>query len=188
MASPTSNCWASSKPYFERLRWPSAEKGESTLSLLSGNEIIQIAVQLEEQGEEYYSSAAQTAVSPALRSVFLDLADQERHHRSTFERMAGAGLDQAFTAEQWEEFQAYAQALLHQRLTDSEEGSLKRAELAATGRKVIEAAIGFERETLEFYRQLREVVRAKEQQAVDAIIQEEQSHVARLSALLATMN
>jgi rubrerythrin len=157
------------------------------MSILTGEEIIEIAVRLEEKGEAFYIAAAKNAANPDVQFLFQDLADQERLHRRAFERMSGGILEQALTSQQWDEFQAYAGALLQQRVTDKPDGSLKRAEQAVAGNEALEAAIGFERETLEFYIQLRDVVRAREQHAVDAIIQEEHDHVARLSALLATM-
>jgi rubrerythrin len=50
--------------------------------------------------------------------------------------------------------------------------------------EALRMALGFEKDTLLFYYDLREMLPAKERETVDKIIREEKSHALRLGSLL----
>lgn len=155
------------------------------MALLTGDEIIEIAMRLEERGEAFYNAAAENATTAEIQALFEELALEEQYHRRAFQQMGRGVVDLALSDEQWDQFQAYAGALLQQSLFDKPEGALGRATEARDEREAVQAALGFEEETLVFFRQLRSVVRGAEQQVVDRIIQEEERHIQRLSGILA---
>ncbi|MGD8627043.1 MAG: ferritin family protein [Anaerolineae bacterium] len=157
------------------------------MALLVGDEVFEIAVRLEENGESFYKAAAKGATTDAVKTLFQDLAIQEQYHRRAFQGMASGKLDLTFTAEQWEQFQAYADALLRNELFDSPGGALDRAGQAQDEREVLQAAIGFEKETLLFYYEIKDVVRDADREAIDRIVQEEKQHILRLSTMLASI-
>jgi rubrerythrin len=90
----------------------------------------------------------------------------------------------ALSDEQWDQFQEYTGALLNQRIFDKPDGALSKAAIVQDEREALEAALGFEKETLQFYQGLRDVVRGADQQTVDRIIGEEEQHIRRLSSVL----
>ena len=155
------------------------------MALLTGNEIIEIAIRLEESGEQFYTTAAQRATSAACRALFEDLAEQERHHRRAFQRISRDLIELALAPDQWEQFQAYTGALLQQSFLSKPDNALNLAVNAADERAALHAALGFEKETLLFFHELREVVRGAGQLTVERIIREEKRHVQRLAAMLA---
>jgi rubrerythrin len=156
------------------------------MALLTGDEIIEIAMRLEERGEMFYSAAAEKAPTADVKALFKDLAVQERYHRRAFQQMGRGVVELALSPEQWDQFQAYTGALLRQSFFDKAEGALSQAVEAIDEQDALQAALGFEKETLLFFHELRNVVRGPAQQAVDRIVEEERRHIQRLSGMLAT--
>lgn len=157
------------------------------MALLTGDEIIEIAVRLEERGEAFYEAAAEQATVSEVEELFKELAVQEQYHRRVFQKMGRDIVQSALSDEQWDQFEAYTRALLQQSFFDKPDGALSQATKAEGEREAVQAALGFEEETLGFYRQLRNVVRGGEQQVVDRIIHEEEQHMRRLWWILATL-
>ena len=155
------------------------------MALLTGDEIIEIAVRLEENGEAFYTAAAAKAATPAVKTLFEDLAVQEQHHRRAFQRMGGTAVELILSPEQWDEFKAYADALLQNSFFARPQGALSQAAEARDERQAAESALGFEKEALLFFYSLRDAVRGPGQQTVDRIIQEEKRHIQRLAGILA---
>jgi rubrerythrin len=156
------------------------------VTLLTGDEIIEIAIRLEKRGEAFYIEAAQSATTASVKALFEDLAEQESHHCRAFQQMGRAVVELALSPDQWDQFQAYAGALLQQSLFGTPEGALSRAAEAMDEGEALQAALDFEKETLLFFYELRDAVRGPAQQVVEGIVQEEKRHIQRLSAMLAT--
>ena len=155
------------------------------MALLTADEIIEIAVQIEENGEAFYSAAAETASTDEIKSLFEDLAVQERYHLRTFQELGRGVVELALAPDQWDEFQAYTRALLEQSFFSKEEGALSQAAQARDEVEALRAALEFEKETLLFFQRLYDAVRGPGKQKVDQIMQEERQHIRRLSAMLA---
>jgi rubrerythrin len=155
------------------------------MALLTGDEIIEIAVRLEESGEAFYNAAAEKATTPGVKALFGDLALQEQYHRRAFQQMGGGVVEFALSPEQWDEFQAYTGALLQQSFFAKPESALNLAAQAQDERTALQAALDFEKEAMLFFYELQNVVRGSGKQTVERIIQEEKQHVQRLSAMLA---
>jgi rubrerythrin len=157
------------------------------MALLTGDEIIEIATRLEENGEAFYDAAAAKATTASIRALFEDLALQEQYHRRAFEQMGRGGVELALSPDQWQEFQAYTDALLQQSFFAKSESALNMATQARSEHEALQAALDFEKEAMLFFHELRDVVRGAGRQTVERIIQEEKLHVQRLSAVLSQL-
>ena len=154
------------------------------MTLLTGDEIVEIAIRLEKRGEAFYIEAAESAITASVKALFEDLAEQERHHCRAFQQMGRDVMELALSPDQWDQFQDYTAALLQQNLFDKPHGALSRAAGATEVEELLRAALDFEKETLLFYYGLREALRGAAQQVLDDIIQEEKRHIRRLSGML----
>lgn len=155
------------------------------MALLTGDELIEIAMRLEESGEAFYTAAATRATTPGVKALFDDLAVQERLHRRAFQQMGRDVVEVALSAEQWDEFQAYTNALLQQSFFAKPENALNQAARAEDERSALQAALDFEKEAMLFFHELKDVVKGAAQQTVERIVQEERQHIQRLSRMLA---
>ena len=156
------------------------------MALLTGDEIIEIAMRLEEKGEAFYTAAAQEAITPEIKTLFEELAIQEQYHHRAFQQMGRNLVQMTLTDEQWEQFQAYTGVLLEQRIFDKTDGALVEASAAQNERQALQAALDFEKETLQFFQELKVVVKGADKETVERIIGEEEHHMKRLSRMLST--
>ena len=154
------------------------------MALLTGDEIVEIAMHLEERGEAFYNAAAEQATTAEIKELFEELAIQEQYHYRAFQQMGRDLVRTTLSDEQWDQFQEYSSVLLEQRVFEKPDGDLSQAASVQDERAALEVALGFEQETIQFYRGLRDVVRGADQQAVDRIIEEEEQHIRRLSGML----
>ncbi len=155
------------------------------MALLTGDEIIEIAMRLEEKGEAFYNAAAEEATTAEIKTLFEELAIQEQYHHRAFQRMGRDLVQLTLSDDQWEQFQSYAGALLDQRVFERPDGTLGQAAGVQNEREALQTALDFEKETLQFFQELRGVVKGADRQTVERIIGEEEHHVKRLSGMLA---
>jgi rubrerythrin len=146
-------------------------------------DILDLAAQIERNGERAYRQAAGAAAGP-LASLLGELADQEGEHCRWFEQAAVALAAEA--AEAAPELAEMGRALLREVLGDAS-FSLDAEALAGAERPaILAAAIELERDTQIFYQMLAELVAEPAAAArLAEIIAEEQRHQRRLEALLA---
>jgi rubrerythrin len=154
------------------------------MALLTGDEIVEIAMRLEQRGEAFYTAAAEQVTNAGISTLFEDLALQEQYHRRAFQQMGRDMVELALSPDQWDQFQAYTGALLQQSFFAKPDGALSQATEAMDEREALQAALDFEKETLLFFYELRDVVRGPGRQVVERIIQEEKRHIQRLSGML----
>jgi rubrerythrin len=155
------------------------------MALLTGDEIIEIAMRLEESGEAFYNAVAGKATDASVKALFEELALQEQYHRRAFQQMGRDVVELALSPEQWDQFQAYTDALLQNQFLANPENALNLAAQAKGEREALGTALSFEKETLLFFHELRDAVRGPAQQTVGQIIEEEKRHIQRLSGMLA---
>lgn len=157
------------------------------MSLLTGDEIIEIAMRLEENGEAFYNAAAENATTPDVKALFEDLAMQEQYHRRAFQQMGRDVVELALSPEQFDQFQAYTGALLQQSFFAAPESALNVAAQAEDERSALQAALDFEKEAMLFFHELEDAVKGPGKQTIAGIVQEEKQHVLRLSGMLAAL-
>jgi rubrerythrin len=85
---------------------------------------------------------------------------------------------------QYEEYLAYLQAVLTDALFAGPDKGLTLARQAQDRETALLAAMGFEKDTLLFFYDLREMVSEAERGAISGIVLEEKSHLRRLAKML----
>lgn len=150
--------------------------------LLSGADVVDLAVQTETQGEAFYREAANKADSKQARDLFTYLAVEELRHKQVFEKLGDAITISDLEPAEWQEALDYINATVSQ--TFFTDGTPIRAiPQGSSVREMVERAISFEQQTLLFFYTLRDLVQPANRQLVDAIVAEERSHVRRLAAM-----
>jgi len=155
------------------------------MSVFSAAEALEIAMQIEKNGQVFYQAVAAKATDPNVKKLLQELAVQEQRHYEVFQKMAGTVSGAASpSAPEYDEYQAYLQAALDNALFAGPDKALAMAEQARDRQATLRVAIGFEKDTLLFFYDLRDMVSEAEQKAVNGIIQEEKLHLHRLARLL----
>lgn len=155
------------------------------MNTYSANEIVQLALQIEREGQAFYQQAERLARDLQAKELFRFLGAEEVNHAETFRRIAAElSVDSQEYAE--EEAFAYMHALIAGRVFTDPAEAFQRAE-AGNHQALVKHAIGFEKETILFFQALREVVREQDHRLVDEMIAEEKEHVKRLAGMLTSL-
>ena len=157
------------------------------MGVFAAAEAFEIAMQIEKNGEVFYNAVAARMADPSVKKLFQELAAQEQRHYEVFQKMAGTvggAASPAAPDAECDEYQVYLQATLDNALFAGPDKALALAEQARDRQAALRVAIGFEKDTLLFFYDLRDMVSEAEQKAVNGIIQEEKLHLRRLAKLL----
>jgi rubrerythrin len=155
------------------------------MGFLVASDIVDLAMQLEQNGERYYRAVAKKTNSPRTRALFEDLADQEVKHYKVFGKLAQSVQDRPLMSDQeWDEYMRYLSTTVQSAFFEGPDKALAIADKMANEKEAIRMAMGFEKETLLFFYDLRDVVRGEHREFVDKIVAEEKTHLRRLADML----
>jgi len=155
------------------------------MAVFTAAEAFEIAMEIEENGEVFYNEVSAKSDDEEVRELFKSMAAQERAHYHTFKKL----LDEAkpapdLSAEEYDQYQTYAETALENALFAGPEKALSLAKKAEDRETALRAAMGFEKDTLLFFYDLREMVSDADKEAVSNIIGEEKKHLRRLASKL----
>ena len=152
---------------------------------LKAADIVEVAMGVEKSGEAFYRAVVQKIASAEARALFEDLADQEAKHYQTFLGLSKAIRDKPLMpAAEWDEYQGYLGATVQSAFFEGPDKALALAEEVTGEEDAIRMAIGFEKETLLFFHDLRDVVPDSSRKMIERIVDEEKSHIRRLAGML----
>jgi rubrerythrin len=153
------------------------------MAVFEASDIVEVAIRIEENGVNFYRYAVQLARKEELKALFQRLADEEVMHQRTFTEIL-AGMDRYPLPEEYDgEYAAYLHNYVDNRLVFTSEAFA--VELAKLGDEAsaLNFAIQRELDAIHYYREIRELLRADQRQAIERIITEEKGHFTRLSAM-----
>jgi rubrerythrin len=151
------------------------------MSTLPASMALEWAMEIEQNGEGFYRVAAAQSKDRAVRLLFEDLAYQEQRHYRTFERMRARVAMVPAPDLDAGRYRSYLETALASALFAGPDKGLKLAQQAKDEGEALRAALAFEKDTLLFFFDLRDMVSEAEQQSVTAIIDEERIHVRQIS-------
>jgi rubrerythrin len=155
------------------------------MAVLTAAEALKWALEIEKNGEAFYNEVAAKSTDPEVKALFEDLAAQERGHYQVFQKMLEeVKPDPDLSKLDYDEYQTYLQVALEGALFAGPDKGLTLAKQARDREAALRAAMGFEKDTLLFFYDLREMVSEAEREAMSGIIAEEKGHLRRLARML----
>lgn len=150
--------------------------------LLDVKEILEFAVRIEQRGYEFYVGAMKRFVDPRATGLFQVLADEEFKHEAVFKKLldgeGGAGLREGDA-----EYQAYMGEFIKAHpLADRRAVATALARLTAP-EQILDLALDFEKDSIVFFTQLKELVAPGRTRAVEKVIHEEMGHLRKISLM-----
>lgn len=152
---------------------------DDTPSRTTEDQVVQMAIQMEELGRDFYEALGGAASDPQIFQLCHRLAAEEDRHRETFHQLhhelASQGMSVLLTSEQI----LAARRRLKERVVPTSE-TIRQV---ACGGNVVEAltmAVRMEAESVRFYTHIAEQLPAGN--AIEAVIAEERAHLRLLSA------
>jgi len=144
-----------------------------------------MAMGLEKSGEAFYRAVAAKCTSQSMRDLFVDLADQEVLHHATFSKLSRTIGDYPLMLdEEWDQYMAYLETTVRSALFQGPDKALAAADDVQDEREAVAMAMGFEKETMLFFHDLRDKVPDKDTEVITKIIDEEKLHLRRLASML----
>ncbi len=156
--------------------------------LLTGKEIIDIAVGIERSGAAFYDQLAQSTKKAKTKVMYSKLADREREHMKSFQSMLGPAGHYVNIDPYTEEYALYLKTLVDSAVFKNERSAREAAQKAASESGAVEIGIQAEKDSILFYSAIQGLVRRTDADLVGAIINEERSHLAQLSDLKARLS
>ena len=147
--------------------------------MFSAREIIDMAIKIERNGENYYRQATVKVTDPSLQSLLLFLADEEHEHARWFE-----ALKQRIKDSDEDRKLAEISGTMLQSVVGNQRFSLDDADLAELDStdKLIGIAIEFEKDSILFYEMLQSFIEDSETlRQLNEIIAEENRHIEMLN-------
>ncbi|NQV01062.1 MAG: ferritin family protein [Bacteroidia bacterium] len=150
----------------------------------SGQEIIEIAVRIEENGNEFYTAAAKAIKNDNdIKGLLLDLAEKELMHIGIFQKLA-----EKFEAEKFEfnadEASDYINYLADQHIFGKAGAGVELAKTAHTPKEALEIAYKFENDSVTFYTELEKRTESDAKRLIRQIIEEEKEHAAEIKQFM----
>ncbi len=147
--------------------------------LLDVKEILEFAVYIEQRGYEFYVGAMKKFSEPKATELFQYLADEEFKHEEFFKKlleqsggMKGESRDQ--------EYQSYMREFCKAHSLANREATAARLAKASGLDEILDMAMGFEKDSIIFFSELKEIYTKGNSAAMDKIIHEEMGHLRKI--------
>jgi rubrerythrin len=149
----------------------------------SGRELIEIAIGIEKNGAIFYDSLASSSKNPAVLDTYKYLADQEREHTAVFQKMLGSVSESKPQEAYTEQYNLYLKALIDSLVFTDDKVTRQMARKVSGDAEAIQIAMGAEKDSILFYVEVRDLVRRSDRKVVGKIIEEEKSHLRKLTQI-----
>ena len=155
----------------------------------SAEETLKIAIEIEENGRQFYEGMIPEVEGTDIVDVFEDLARQEVKHKNTFQEMLGEA-----ELERGEDISSllygsledsYLSALADSKIFNPANENIQAAKQVDSRDELMAVAISLEKDTILYYYELLEMAKSTDdQELIKQVIEEEKTHVKRLAQLL----
>lgn len=152
--------------------------------LFSGNEIIDIAVTIEENGQAFYLAAADKAQDENLGAALRKLAEDEVEHKKIFEAMYKADEQYSLVDGYEKEQDAYVKAMAGSQVFAPGKSVKGLVKDAGDIFQVLNMALSAEKDSILYYTEMKDWVQPKDKEIMEKVILEEKKHLKELSRLL----
>lgn len=152
-----------------------------TVSL--GEELLQLAIEVEKKGQDFYTTAAKQVKENQVRDKFNYLAKQEKQHEGTFREMLKRLKGHRVVSGSFEDQFQYVRDVAASSIFGSDGGKELTGAHPMTDVEAINLGLQFEKDTILFYSDMRGMLPRDDQPVLDMITNEERKHLSELSAI-----
>ena len=152
-------------------------------NIFAGSEIVELGIQIEKNGRDFYAVLSEKSKNPKSGEVFKYLRGEEEKHIKVFQGILDktqsyepAGLDA-------DEYFAYMQALAGEYVFTQKDKGREIAQRITSDKEAVDLGIGFEKDSIVFYEGMKRTVPDYDAKIVDELIAQEQNHLKQLMEL-----
>lgn len=157
-------------------------------NIFAGSEIVEIGIQIEKNGRDFYNLLTRKSKNPKAADIFRYLAKEEEKHIAVFQNILDS-VEKYEPAESYPgEYFAYMNALASEYVFTQKDKGEEIAKKISTDKEAIELGIRFEKDSIIFYEGMKKVVPTSDLKVVEELIAQEQNHLRALTDLKYTLN
>jgi rubrerythrin len=152
-------------------------------NIFAGSEIVEIGIQIEKNGRDFYNALAQKSKIAEAGKVFKYLAGEEEKHILVFKKILDS-LEGYVPPESYPgEYVSYMQALASEYVFTQKDKGIETASAMKSDKEAVDTGIGFEKDSIIFYEGMKKSVPDFDLKVIDELIAQEQSHLRQLVEL-----
>lgn len=152
-------------------------------NILSGSEVVELGIQIEKNGSDFYNTLAAKTDSDTARGVFKFLAGEEEKHIKAFQGILAKSTKYEPQGLDADDYLSYMSTLAGEHIFTRQGKGIEAANSIKSDSEAIQKGIGFEEDSIVFYEGIKKVVPGYEAKVIDELIFQEQNHLRQLIAL-----
>lgn len=150
--------------------------------IFAPDEILKLAIKIEENGFEFYHKMSQKMNDEKLKNVLQFLAEEESKHKEIFQKLLNK-LEETEIVESYSgEYEAYMNALVSECVFVQDIVKKKAEEGFANAISLLEFALRIEKDSILLYSELKHDI-LRNEEVLDSIINEERKHYVMISQM-----
>jgi len=149
-------------------------------NIFVGGEIVEIGIQIENNGRDFYNTLVKQSKDPKAQEVFRFLAGEEEKHIKVFlgilestQKFAPQGLDA-------EDYLRYMKVLAKESIFTQKDRGEEIAQNTKSDKEAVGVAIRFEEDSIVFYVGMKKIVPEYDHKVIEALIMQEENHLKQL--------
>ncbi|MDD4782549.1 MAG: ferritin family protein [Syntrophaceticus sp.] len=153
------------------------------ISMFSGEEIVEIALQIEKSGKEFYEKALDYAESDKVKEALVYLAKEEEEHTKTFSEI-GKELKGNFKPnEQYVgEYGDYVKSLVNSHIFNVSKVEDLVKEIK-NDKDILRFALSFEKDSIVIFQEFKNAANKQGAELLEKLINEEKGHIKKINEL-----
>ncbi|MBI4186616.1 MAG: ferritin family protein [Chloroflexi bacterium] len=146
-----------------------------------GEQFLELAIEIEKNGRAFYETVAQRSGDKKVQDVFTQLAAREKEHENTFRTMLNHLGDYQPAPEYTSEHHKYIKDIADSSVFTGERAQDTLARKTMTDIEAAQIGIGFEKDSILFYSEVRGMLPRQQHELIDMIVNEEKGHLSELT-------
>ena len=156
-------------------------------NVFSGSEIVELGIQIEKNGRDFYSVLTKQSKNKKASDMFKFLAGEEEKHIAVFKEILSSVQRYEPQAAYPDEYFAYMNALAGEYVFTKKDKGSEIAKKINSDKEAVDMGIGFEKDSILFYVGIKEVVPEEGYKPIDALIAQERNHLRQLTELKSSL-
>jgi rubrerythrin len=153
----------------------------------SGVEVVEMGVVIEQNGRDFYNALSERSENKAAQLAFEYLAQEEEKHIRYFENILNQVQKSLDTEGSDSELYSYLTALASEHVFSEKNTGQEMARKVDNATDAINMGIRFEKESIQLFEKMREIVPDESKPIVQTLIEEEERHLQKLLDLKETV-
>lgn len=143
-------------------------------------ELLELAINIEKNGKDFYFGLVGITDNAQVETVFRQLAKEEEEHIEAFQNISADSCDFSAAEVYTDDYFSYLRAVSDQYIFTQKDKGKELAESVKSCEEALDVGIRVEKDSILFYSEMKEMMREDKQGVVDGIISAEKKHLEKL--------